>query len=206
MGFYSRHVLPTIISCGCGVEPIMELRRKWAPRAEGVVLELGMGSGHNLAFYDPRKVTQVYGLEPEPGMLARAERRTAGAPVPVTVLPERAEDVSLPGASVDTVFVTFTMCTIPDVVTALRGARRVLKPGGKLLFCEHGQSPEFEVARRQARLEPLWKKVFGGCHLTRDIPALLRKAGFTIETLEAGYMPKGPKFASYLYQGAASAA
>ena len=206
MGLYSRYVLPTIISCGCGVESIMELRRKWAPQAEGVVLELGMGAAHNLAFYDPQKVTKIYGLEPEPGMLAKAERKAANPPIPLTVLPERAEDVSLPGASVDTVFVTFTMCTIPDVVTALRGARRVLKPGGRLLFCEHGRSPDFHVARRQALIEPLWKKMFGGCHLTRDIPALLGRAGFTIETLEAGYMPKGPKFASYLYQGAAVAA
>jgi SAM-dependent methyltransferase len=212
MGLYSRYVLPTVINCGCGMAPIAEQRRKVVPRASGVVLELGMGSGHNLGFYDPRKVTQVFGLEPDPGMLAKARGRAAAAKIPVTVLPEPAEAISLPAGSVDTVLVTFAMCTIPDVVTALQGARRVLKPGGRLLFCEHGRSPEPEVFRWQGRVEPVWKRVFGGCHLTRDIPALVRAAGFRIDDLDAGYMQPAPKVGGtlarvggYLYVGSASA-
>ena len=204
MGFYSRHVLPAIISCGCGVPSIMAERRKLVPRAQGVVLELGIGSGLNLGLYDPTRVRRVFGLEPEPAMLARASRRAARAPVPVTLLPEPAETVSLDDASVDTVLVTFCLCTIPDVAAALGGARRVLKPGGRLLFCEHGRAPDPEVFRRQAKIEPLWKKVFGGCHLTRDIPALLQAAGFSVEALEAGYAPRAAKIAGFLYRGVAS--
>jgi ubiquinone/menaquinone biosynthesis C-methylase UbiE len=206
MGFYSRFILPHVVSCGCSMPAITEQRRKLVPRAEGVVLELGMGSGLNLRFYDPQRVTKVYGLEPERGMLNKACRRAARAPVRVRVLQETAEGVSLADESVDTVLVTFAMCTIPDVVEALHGAKRVLKPGGRLLFCEHGRSPEEEVYRQQQRIEPVWKKVFGGCHLTRDIPALIKDAGFVIDDLDAGYAPNTPRFGGYLYRGAASAA
>lgn len=206
MGFYSRYVLPSLISCACGAPAITSQRRKTVPRAEGVVLELGIGSGHNLPFYDPAKVTQVFGLEPEPGMVAKAERRAKHAPVPVKVLPETAEKVSLPDKSVDTVLVTYALCTIPDAVTALRGARRVLKPGGRLLFCEHGRAPDPDVASRQEKLDPLWGRVFGGCHLTRDIPALVEAGGFAIGDLDKRYLPKTPKFAGYTYRGAATPA
>jgi ubiquinone/menaquinone biosynthesis C-methylase UbiE len=206
VGLYSRYILPNLISCGCGMRPIAEQRMKIAPRAEGVVLELGMGSGHNLAFYDPAKVARVYGVEPEAGMLAKASRRTARAPFPVTLLPEMAENLSLADRSVDTALVTFSLCTIPDVVAALGGVRRALKPGGRLFFCEHGRSPDADVFRRQTQIEPLWKRLFGGCHLTRDIPGLIRAAGFDIEELEAGYMPKTPRIGGYLYRGAARAA
>jgi ubiquinone/menaquinone biosynthesis C-methylase UbiE len=212
MGFYSRHILPTVISCGCGMPMIADQRRKLVPRASGVVLELGMGAGHNLGFYDPARVSRVYGLEPDPGMLAKARRRVETAPVPVTLVPETAEALSLPDASVDTVLVTFAMCTIPDVVSALTGARRALRRGGRLFFCEHGCSPEPEVFRLQTRIEPVWKRVFGGCHLTRDIPALVRQAGFAIEDLDAGYMQEETRFGGglakiggYLYRGSATA-
>jgi SAM-dependent methyltransferase len=211
MGLYSRYVLPAIINCACGMPMLAEQRRKVAPRAEGVVLELGMGSGHNLPYYDPARVNRIYGLEPEAGMLARSRKRVAAAPVPVTVLAETAETVSLDDASVDSVVVTFSMCTIPDVASALRGAGRVLKPAGRLFFCEHGCSPDPEILRLQNRLEPLWKRLFGGCHLTRDIPALIQGAGFEIKDLEAGYMEtpgrKPSKFAKvggYLYRGSAA--
>lgn len=206
MGLYSRYVLPNIIACACGAPAIASQRRKVVPRAEGVVLELGIGSGHNLPYYRPAKVTKVYGLEPEPGMVAKAERAAKHAPVPVTVLPEKAEEVSLPDASVDTVLVTYAMCTIPDVVTALGGAKRVLKPGGRLLFCEHGRAPDADVARTQARIEPVWKQAFGGCHLTRDIPGLVKAAGFEIADLDTMYLKKTPRFAGYTYRGSAAAA
>lgn len=206
MGFYARYVLPTIISCGCGMRPIMDLRRTVVPQARGVVLELGLGSGLNLPLYDPAQVSKVFGLEPEAAMLAKARRRAAGSAIPVTVLPEGAEAVSLDDASVDTVLVTFSLCTIPDVAGALREARRVLKPQGRLLFCEHGRSPDAAVFRRQTRIEPTWKRLFGGCHLTRDIPVLVRDAGFAIDRLEADYMTKRPSIGSYIYRGSAAPA
>jgi len=204
VGFYSRYILPNIISCGCGMRSMREKRQALAPRAAGVVRKLGLGSGHNLPFYDPQRVTKVFGLEPEPGMLAKARRRVKKAAVDVELLPEKAENVSLPDGSVDTVLVTFSLCTIPDVRAALRGARRVLKPGGRLLFCEHGRSPDADVFARQQRLEPTWKRLFGGCHLTRDIPGSVRAAGFHIEELESGYMPKAPKVGGYVYEGMAA--
>jgi ubiquinone/menaquinone biosynthesis C-methylase UbiE len=203
MGFYARYILPTVVSCGCSAPGITEQRRALVPQAEGVVLELGMGSGLNLRFYDPTKVAKVYGLEPDCGMLAKACRRTAQAPCRVRVLRETAETVSLPDESIDSVVVTFALCTIPDVPAALRGVRRVLKPGGRLLFCEHGRSPEAAVFLQQQRIEPVWKRVFGGCHLTRDIPEMIREAGFDIADLHAGYMPRAPRFGGYVYRGSA---
>ena len=194
------------------IPPLTEERRKVVPRAAGVVLELGSGSGLNLGLYDPEKVVRVYGLEPDPAMIAKGRRRTAAAPVPVTVLEETAETLSLPDRSVDSVVVTFALCTIPDVRAALEGARRVLKPGGRLLFCEHGRSSEPDVVEMQTRWEPTWKRIFGGCHLTRDIPGLIRDAGFDIDDLEAGYMQAGrrpggaiSRMGGYLYRGSALA-
>jgi ubiquinone/menaquinone biosynthesis C-methylase UbiE len=204
MGFYSRHIMPTVVACGCSLPPITKLRRTIVPQAEGVVLELGLGSGLNLPLYDPAKVSRVFGLEPEAAMLAKSHRRAARSAIPVTVLPEGAEAVSLEAASVDTVLVTFSLCTIPEVAAALGEARRVLKPGGRLLFCEHGRSPDPTLYRQQTKIEPTWKKLFGGCHLTRDIPALVEQAGFAIQHLEADYMGGRPSFGGYVYRGSAS--
>jgi len=199
-------VLPHLINCACGTRPIEKERAKIVPRAAGIVLELGFGSGRNLAHYDPARVQKIYALEPEAGMLALARKAAIGAPVPVEILPEKAEELSLPQGSVDCVLITYTLCTIPDGVTALQAARRALKPGGRLLFCEHGLAPDAEIARAQRRIEPLWSKLAGGCHLTRDIPALLAAGGFRIEDLTAWYLPKTPQFAGYTYRGEAFAA
>jgi ubiquinone/menaquinone biosynthesis C-methylase UbiE len=176
------------------------------PKAHGVVLELGFGSGLNLPFYDPARVTRVIALEPSEGMLVRARKAASEAPngVQVDILPETAEALSIPDASVDTVLVTYSLCTIPDPHAALEGARRALKPGGKLLFCEHGLAPDEKIARTQRRLDPLWSKIAGGCHLSRDIPALIRAAGFVIEDLDTMYLPKSPRFAGFNTWGAAA--
>jgi len=206
MGLYSRYVLPHLINCACGARPIEKERAKIVPRAEGVVLELGFGSGRNLAHYDAARVAQVYALEPEPGMLALARKAAAGAAMPVQILAEKAEDLSLPAASVDCVLVTYTLCTIPDGVAALRAARRALKPGGKLHFCEHGLAPDADVANTQRSVEPLWRRLAGGCHLTRDVPALLAEGGFAVDDLTAWYLPSTPRFAGYTYRGSAAAA
>ncbi|NWG52326.1 MAG: class I SAM-dependent methyltransferase [Hydrogenophilaceae bacterium] len=206
MSFYSRYVVPLLINCACGMKPIRYQRRKIVPRAEGTVLELGFGSGLNLPYYDAAKVTKVYALEPEEGMLVRARKKARTAPVPVEVLPEKAEECSLKDASVDTVLVTYSLCTIPDPAAALAGARRVLKPGGKLLFCEHGLAPDETVARTQAKMERWWTPLAGGCHLTRDVQAMVKNAGFVIDDVETMYLPSTPKPLGFNTWGAAHAA
>ncbi len=205
MGFYDRYILPPLINLACGAEPIRKQREKIVPQAEGVVLELGFGAGLNLPHYDRSKVTKLFALEPALGMLARARKVAAGADLPVEILAETAEALSLPAASVDTVLVTYSLCTIPDAVAALDGARRALRPGGRLLFCEHGRAPDEAVRRTQVRIEPIWRIIGGGCHVSRDIPALIAQSGFAIETLETMYLPKTPAWSGFNYWGSAKA-
>ena len=205
MGLYDRYILPGLINAACSARPINRQRMKIVPQAEGVVLELGFGSGLNLPYYDAGKVTRLIALEPSLGMLAKAEDKAKEAKFPVDVLAETAEKLSLDDESVDTVLVTYSLCTIPDPVSALRAARRVLKPGGRLLFCEHGKAPDEGVFRWQRRIEPVWKVIGGGCHLTREIPKLVTAAGFGVDAMETMYLPKSPRWAGFNYWGSARA-
>ena len=161
MGFYSDHILPHMINVACEAKPIRMQREKVVPAAEGRVLEIGMGAGPNLEFYDPAKVSHVYGLEPSAGMRRKATKALAASPVAVELIDLPGEEIPLDDDSVDTVLLTYTLCTIPGAVEALKGMRRVLKPGGKLLFCEHGAAPDESVAKWQRRLEPIWKPIGG---------------------------------------------
>jgi SAM-dependent methyltransferase len=206
MGFYSRHILPHLINCACGAKPIERQRAKVAPLAEGVVLELGFGSGRNLPYFDTARVTRLIAVEPEEGMRRLSEKAAARAPFPVEVRGETAETLALAPQSVDTLFVTYTLCTIPDPVSALAACRPFLKPLAKVVFCEHGLAPDPEVARKQRNIEPLWSRIAGGCHLARDIPAIVRGAGYRIDSLEQMYLPRTPQFAGYNYWGAAGLA
>lgn len=203
MNLYDRFILPALITTSCSCSPVDRQRRKIVPAAEGVVLELGFGSGLNLPHYDPSKVRKLYALDPAPGMVRRARKAVQSAPFEVEILQETAEAMSLPLNSVDTVLVTYSLCTIPGAVAALESARRALKPGGRLLFCEHGLAPDEGVRRWQRRIEPVWRVIGGGCHLSRDIPALIGAAGFTMEKLETMYLPKSPKWAGFNYWGSA---
>lgn len=205
MGLYDRYILPKLLDAACSARPIERQRAKIVPQAEGVVLELGFGSGLNLPYYDPKRVERLIALEPSQGMLARSRTKAAEAAFPVDVLAETAEALSLGDASVDTVLVTYSLCTIPDPVSALTAARRVLKPGGRLLFCEHGRAPDADVQRWQRRIEPVWKVIGGGCHLTREIPKLVTAAGFAIDSMDTMYLPKSPRWAAFNYWGAARA-
>lgn len=201
--WYERWILPWAVDVACGLAPVRRQRAKVVPRAEGRVLEVGIGTGLNMPFYDRSKVSAIVGLDPARRMHRLARRRIARAGLDVTLVGLSAEAIPAADASFDTVVMTYTLCSIPEPVPALREMRRVLKTGGKLLFCEHGRAPDASVRRWQERLQPLWGPVAGGCHLGRDIPALLRAAGFDLPDLQAMYIPGGPRFAAYNYWGEA---
>ncbi len=204
MGWYDKNILPRFINIACGVKSNTKQRQKLVPHATGDVLEIGFGSGLNLPFYDQQKVRKIFALEPSEGMRKLAARRVSESGIDIELIDLPGEEIPLDRNSVDTVLVTYTLCTIPDAVTALEGMRRVLKPGGKLLFCEHGEAPEENVLRWQNRLNAVWGKIAGGCNINRDIPALIRKGGFRITNDERMYIP-GPKVLCYNYWGSAQA-
>ena len=203
MGFYDRHILPKVLNWSCGTKPVRRQRQKVVPLAEGRVLEIGIGSGLNLPYYDPTKVERVIGLDPAEAMLTYARRKSEHLPFTVECLALEGERIPLERQSIDTVLVTYTLCTIPDAIAALEGMRQVLKPGGRLIFCEHGKAPDAAVQRWQHRLNPLWNRIGGGCNLDRDIPALIEGAGFRIDSLDTMYLPHTPRFAGFNYWGSA---
>ncbi len=203
MGFYDKHILPKVLNLSCGTKVVQRQRQKVVPLAEGRVLEIGIGSGLNLPFYDPTKVERVIGLDPAEEMLKYARRKAGSLPFAVEYLALEGERIPLERQSVDTVLVTYTLCTIPDVLTALAGMRRVLKHGGRLIFCEHGRAPDEAVRRWQRRLNPPWNRIGGGCILDRDIPGLIEGAGFRVDSLESMYLPRTPRFAGFNYWGSA---
>lgn len=200
-----RRLFPWALDIACGLPMVTRMRQKVVPLAHGEVLEIGIGTGLNLPHYNAARVSRITGLDPALEMQPRARQRMAAAGIPVELIGLSAERIPLPDARFDSVVVTYTLCTIPDAVAALREIRRVMKPGAALLFCEHGRSPDAAVARWQERLQPLWGPMAGGCHLDRDVPALLKAAGFKTTHLEQGHIP-GPKPWTYHYWGSAQAA
>ena len=200
---YDRLILPRLISCSCGGPAVTKMRAKVTPRAEGRVLELGIGAGANLRFYDPAKVRAVLAVEPSQALRKRARLADCAPGVVVTVLKGVAEALPFDVREFDTIVCTFTLCSVASPDAALMEARRVLKKGGRLLFCEHGLSPDPGVARWQGRIEPLWKRIAGGCHLTRRVAPVIAAKGFKIESSEARYMRGAPKFAGWCEWGSA---
>jgi len=180
----------------------MRQRTKLVPHARGRVLEVGIGSGLNLPFYDADRVTRVWGLDPSEELTARARDAAEDVPFDVELVTAGSEEIPFDAASFDTVVVTYTLCTIPEVVPALREMARVLKPDGRLLFCEHGVAPDADVRRWQERMNPIWRRLGGGCHLNRDVPDLIRRGGFEVTELETMYIP-GWRPASFNYWGTA---
>lgn len=202
MGIYARYVLPRLTHLSMGQAQLKPYRARVAGGARGRVLEIGVGSGRNLPFYGDA-VEEIIGVDPSTEMLALAEPAATASNRAVVFLPRSAESLPLADRSIDTVVVTWSLCSIPDPGAALREARRVLKPEGHLRFVEHGLSPDPDVQRWQMHLTPLWSYCAGGCHLNRKIADLISDAGFQIAELTMGYA-RGPRFAAYIYEGSAS--
>ncbi|HEV2530766.1 class I SAM-dependent methyltransferase [Phenylobacterium sp.] len=200
---YDRFILPKLLGLACSSPPMMKQRAKIVPRAQGRVLELGIGMGLNLRFYDPARVSEVTGVDPSPELRAVAEAAERDPGLKVRVEDGDAEALPFEDGSFDTVVCTFTLCSVCTPGAALSEARRVLKPGGRFLFCEHGLAPDAGVARWQRRIEPVWKRIAGGCHLTRPVTSAIQAAGFTMESVETMYVPRTPKIAAWNEWGAA---
>ena len=201
MGFYSQYILPRLLNCCMQDASMRAERQRFVPYASGKVLEIGIGSGLNLPYYSSQ-VDILYGLDPSQALWALARQRRPQAPLPLAPLPRSAEHIPCADGSFDSVVSTWTLCTIPEPLQALQEMRRVLQPEGVLIFLEHGLAPEPRVQVWQQRLNPLWKRLAGGCHLQRPINALLQQAGFAFTRYETGYLP-GPKPFTFLYKGLA---
>jgi len=201
MGFYADVILPQLCNLAMSNRRLLPYRERVIAAAQGLVLEIGIGSGLNLPFYGAA-VREVLGLEPAPRLIGMAQQAAQAASIPVAFIEGSAEAIPLDDHSVDCVVSTWTLCTIPRAAQALGEMRRVLRPGGQLLFVEHGLSPDASVRRWQDRLTPPWRFIAGGCHLNRPIRTMIENAGFRCDRIETGYMP-GPKPMAFLYEGSA---
>ncbi len=201
MGFYSDIILPRLCDLAMRNKQLVPFRQRVIGAADGRVLEIGIGSGLNLPFYRPA-VTEILALEPAPRLVAMARGAPRASAIPITFLEASAETIPLDDHSVDTVVTTWTLCSIPQADTALAEMRRVLRPGGRLLFVEHGRAPDDSVRRWQDRLTPVWRSFSGGCHLNRPISSMIEGAGFRMDRIETGYIP-GPRPMTFMYEGSA---
>ncbi|MFN3349278.1 class I SAM-dependent methyltransferase [Pseudorhodoplanes sp.] len=203
MGLYRRYIGPRLIGYACSRSNITGLRQSIVPQASGVVLEIGIGPGLNLAHYDPGKVKKVIGIDPEPGFLELGRKQFEQSPVPVEIVQAPGETLPLDDGIADCAVLTYTLCSVGDPVAALLEIRRVLKPGGRLLFLEHGRSDDANIAQWQDRLNPLWNVFSCGCQINRDTAHLLSEAGFRIEDADRFYLPGAPKILGFHCRGTA---
>ncbi|MEO1193135.1 MAG: class I SAM-dependent methyltransferase [Pseudomonadota bacterium] len=201
--WYARNILPRVIDLGCGAPQVAEKRQDIVPQAEGLVVEIGLGSGRNLPYYDAGKVSRVIGVDPSDAMLDLARKRSGALDFELDLRAVSGEALPLETGEADCLVCTFSLCTIPDPGQALAEMRRVLKPGGRLLFAEHGASPDAGVKRWQDRMNGLWGRIAGGCHLNRPILALIEGGGFQVTEQESGYLKGSPKMMSYVTTGSA---
>lgn len=199
---YERYILPRLIDSACSQPPMTRLRSRYVAQATGRVLEIGIGSGLNLPHYS-RAVTSVTGVDPAQALTEKATTRAASIDAPVDVIGVSGESIPVASESFDTVVCTWTLCSIPNAQAAVSEMYRALKPNGKLIFVEHGRADDERIYQWQRRVEPLWKIIGGGCHLTRRADELLAQGGFEIESFESGYQP-GPKIAAFMMHGLAT--
>lgn len=201
MSFYEKYILPRFLNCACASEPITYQRKKVVPLAEGKILEVGIGSGLNLPFYNKSKIEEIWGIDPSEELNAMAKKVAIKEDINVNFITSSAEDIPFPNDYFDTVLITYTMCTIPSVLQANKEIRRVLKHNGKMIFCEHGVSPDENIKKWQKRLNSIWGKIAGGCNINRNIPVLIKSSGFKILEMDEMYLPKTPRIAGYNYWG-----
>ena len=201
MNLYDKYILPKFLNCACGSKPINYQRQKVVPLAKGKVLDIGIGSGLNIPFYNSDKIDKVIGIDPSHELLELAKELANDSKASIELVIGSAESIPYPDNFFDTVLVTYTMCTIPNVAIANKEMWRVLKNDGRLIFCEHGLAPDKKISKWQNRIDPFWGKIAGGCHLNRDIQKLITDAGFSFESLDKMYLPSTPKFAGYNYWG-----
>ncbi len=201
MSLYEKYVLPKFLNCACGSKPVARQREKVVPLAEGKVLEIGIGSGLNLPFYDKTKVDEIWGLDPSEELSEMARAVAIQEGMEVNFISSGAEEIPLPDDHFDSVLITYTMCTIPEVIRANTEIRRVLKNQGKMIFCEHGAAPDDNIRKWQKRINPFWGKIAGGCNIDRNIPLLIQDSGFDIIEIEEMYLPNTPKIAGYNFWG-----
>jgi ubiquinone/menaquinone biosynthesis C-methylase UbiE len=201
LGLYDNYILPKFLNCACSSKPINYQRQKVVPLAKGKVLDIGIGSGLNIPFYNSDKIDKVIGIDPSHELIELAKELANDSKASIELVIGSAESIPYPDNFFDTVLVTYTMCTIPNVAIANKEMWRVLKDDGRLIFCEHGLAPDKKISKWQNRIDPFWGKIAGGCHLNRDIQKLITDAGFSFESLDKMYIPSTPKFAGYNYWG-----
>ena len=201
---YEKFLLPKLLDTCCSTKPIQYQRKKIVPQAKGKVLEIGVGSGLNIPFYEKKGIHKVYGLDPSEELCEMARKTAENNQLKIDFLINSAEEVELPSNSVDTVLITYTLCTIPNPFDALKEIKRVMKSDARVLFCEHGIAPDKNIVKWQNRINPFWGKLFGGCNINRDIPDILLRSGFKIKNLDQMYLPSTPKIVGYNYWGNAT--
>lgn len=203
MSLYDKYILPKLLNSACGSPPVEYQRKKVVPLCSGEVLEIGIGSGLNLPFYNLSHVKTVRGIDPSKELQKMALKKAFELGMEIDFMIGGAEEIPLPSNSIDTVLLTYTLCTIPEPDQALKEMKRVLKDKGRLIFCEHGKAPDEEISKWQKRINPFWKKIAGGCNLNRDITGLIERSGFKIDELDNMYLPNTPKIAAFNYWGSA---
>ncbi len=201
---YERHVLPKVLDACCSTKPINYQRNKIVPYAKGKILEIGIGSGINIPFYDKANVEKIYGLDPSEELNNIAQKKAINNNLKIDFLLNGAEEIPLPSNSMDTILITYTLCTIQDLESSLKEIRRVMKDDAVMLFCEHGIAPDANIIKWQNRVNPLWGKLFGGCNINRNIPEIIQSSGFTLNSLDQMYLPSTPKIVGYNYWGKAT--
>ena len=201
INLYDKYILPHLLNCSCNTKPFTVQRKKVIPLATGKVLEVGIGSGLNLPFYQKDSIKEIWGLDPSKELLLMAKKKAKAENMDVQFLNATAESIQLDDNFFDTVVVTYTMCTISNLNQALSEIKRVMKTDGRLIFCEHGASPEPGVFVWQNRLNKVWSKISGGCNINKDIPSIIESSGLVVSQLETMYLPKTPKMLGYNYWG-----